>query len=251
MDRPMRTTARTRLSRSAARAHRGAIAAAAAAVLALLLAGCGTTTPPGIDLGDYEAAPRDLVRVASIIDSHRVRLGRNGYVSRSERDSLAAFVAYIAANRPESLRVALRGPATLAQFRAVAALLAADGVDPRTIVRADRRLGPHAPQGSVAGSVAGNVTVAVERAVAVQPACPGWVAHISAPADNRTDPNFGCSDVSNFAAMVSDPHDLIVGDSSIYADGERAATSVANYRADKVKSLLPENEQFTIIPSGG
>jgi pilus biogenesis lipoprotein CpaD len=242
----MRTTARTRLSRSAARAHRGAIAAAAA-VLALLLAGCGTTTPPGTDLGDYEAAPRDLVRVASITDSHRVRLGRNGYVSRSERDSLAAFVAYIAANRPESLRVALRGPATPAQFRAVAALLVADGVDPRTIVRADRRLGSHAPPGSVAG----NVTVAVERAVAVQPACPGWVAHISAPADNRTDPNFGCSDVSNFAAMVSDPHDLIVGDSSIYADGERAATSVANYRADKVKSLPPENEQFTIIPSGG
>jgi len=60
---------------------------------------------------------------------------------------------------------------------------------------------------------------------------------VSAPEDNSTNPNLGCSDVTNFAAMVGDPHHLRRGASSIYTDGEVAATSVADYRADKVKEL--------------
>jgi hypothetical protein len=49
--------------------------------------------------------------------------------------------------------------------------------------------------------------------------------------------------------MVSDPHHLSKGASSIYQDGERAATSVANYRTDKVKNLPAINETFSVIPS--
>jgi pilus biogenesis lipoprotein CpaD len=229
------TTTRSGLAKSYTSACRGAVAIG---VLAVFLVGCGTTTPSGVDLGDYQAAPRDLLRVQSIADSHVVRFGRARYLGKLEHARLDAFVVHVAANHPESLRVVLRGPATPAQFRAVADKLVADGVDPRNIARAGWRSGPPAPWGTVG--------VAVERAVAVLPNCPGWVDHISAPMDNLTNPNLGCSDLTNFAATVADPHHLSKGASSIYFDGQRAATSVADYRAGKEKDLPPINETFAV-----
>jgi pilus biogenesis lipoprotein CpaD len=212
-------------------------------MLGLALAGCGTTAPPGpqgpVNLGDFSAAPRDLVQVESYSDSHPVRLGRGGYIGKPERDRLTAYIADVAKNRPESLRVVLRGPATPAQLRQVGDLLVADGVDPRHI-RADRRSGPR-----------GTIVVAVERAIAVLPDCPGWINHVSAPEDNLTNPNLGCSDVTNFAAMVGDPHHLKQGASSIYTDGEVAATMVTDYRTDKVADRwkdLPRTEKTAINP---
>lgn len=210
------------------------------ALLTLLLSGCGNTAPWGIDLGDYEAAPRDLIGVTSISDEHVVRLGRAGFIATPERGRLDAFLADVGANRLESLRVALHGAATVRQLKAVSEALVADGIDPNNIVRADRRFGPPAPRGTV--------VVLVERAVAIEPNCPGVFPHISAPEDNLTEPKFGCANASNFAAMVGDPHHLVMGASNIYHDGERGATNVANYRADKVKELPPLNESFNVIP---
>jgi pilus biogenesis lipoprotein CpaD len=237
------TTGKTDLSAPFASAHSGAIGIG---MLAALLGGCGTTVPPGTEPVNYTVAPRDLLQVVSVADSHAVRIGGAGYLGKPERDRLDAFVVSVAQNRPESLRVALRGWASSAQFKAVADVLVADGVTPANIVRADARSGPPVPRGTVA--------VAVERAIAVLPDCPGWVDHPSAPEDNRIQPNFGCSDVSNFAAMVSDPHHLSQGASSIYEDGERAASSVADYHADKIydkwlRELPKSNEQFSVIPT--
>lgn len=215
-------------------------------LLGLALAGCGTTAPPGplgpVDLGDFQAEPRDLVRVEGVSDSHLLRLDRSGTVAKLERDRLAAFIKDVAGNRPESLRVALRGPAAPAQLRQVGDVLVANGVDPRHIVRADRGPGQR-----------GTIVVAVERAIAVPPDCPGWINHVSAPEDNLTNPNFGCSNVTNFAAMVGDPHHLRQGASSIYTDGEVAATMVTDYRTDKVaarwKELPKINEKSNIVIS--
>ena len=209
------------------------------ALLALTVVGCGATTPPGTDLGDYTAAARDLIGVSSFTDKHLVRLsGRDGSLANGERERLAAFISDVAENRPDSLRVALHGSANPAELRAVAGALVADGIAPDDIV-ADRRFGSNAERGTI--------VVAVERAIAIDPNCPGWADHVAAPADNRSSPNFGCSDVSNFAAMVADPHQLREPASRIYHSGERGASSVASYRADKVKELPPLNESFTVI----
>jgi pilus biogenesis lipoprotein CpaD len=229
------TTAGSGLSESYSSACRGVLAIG---VLAFFLVGCSTTTPPGVELGDYQAMPRDLLQVENIADTHVVRLGRAGSVGKPERDRLDTFVTDIARNHPESLHVVLRGSATLAHFRSVADRLVADGVDPVNITRAGWRSGPPVPRGAV--------SVAVERAVAVLPDCPGWVDHTSASMDNRTKPNFGCSDLTNFAATVADPHHLSEGASSIYYDGERAATGVALYRAGKEKNLPAINESFAV-----
>jgi pilus biogenesis lipoprotein CpaD len=238
-DRPM-TPTHLGINGRLAKARFSAIGIAA---LTLVLAGCSTTVPPGqpVAFNDFEAPPRDLIQVESSSYSYSVRLGgAAGTVSKAERDRLAAFVADVAGNRPESLRVALRGAATPAELKSVADLLIARGVDPRHIVRADLRSGPPAPTGTI--------VVAVERAIAVLPDCPGWVDHVSAPADNLPNPNLGCSDVNNLAQMVGDPHHLRHGASSIYTDAEAAAIGVASYRADKVKELPQTNEQFNITP---
>ena len=151
------TAAQSRFAAAQAKARLFAIGVG---TLALVLAGCGTTAPPSalgsVDLGDFQAAPRDLVRVEGFSDSHLVRLDRAaGYVGKLERDRLAAFIADVAANRPESLRVVLRGAATQAQLKGVADLLVADGVDPTHIARADLLPGPPAARGTI--------VVAVER----------------------------------------------------------------------------------------
>jgi pilus biogenesis lipoprotein CpaD len=209
--------------------------AAAALLMALGLAGCETTNPYGPPLADYQADPRDLIAVASHGDQHLVA----SRFTRLERDRLAAFIARAAANRPESLRVTLHGRTPPGGLQQIVDALVADGVDPRHIVRAASAAEPLPP--------AGAVLVAVERAIAVQPDCPGWLAHVSAPEDNRTNPNFGCSNVTNFAAMLGDPHHLHRGASSIYTDGEVGAKSVADYRADKIKEL-PKVRELLIAP---
>jgi pilus biogenesis lipoprotein CpaD len=210
-------------------------------MLTWVLAACGTTSPPGTDLGDYTAAPRDLIGVAASTDRHTVHIGGASYISKIERERLATFITEVAGNRPESLRITLHGPARSAQRKAVADALIADGVPPSQVAMGDPELAPHPKRGMI--------IVAAERAFAIVPNCPGWLDHVSAPGNNRTSPNFGCSDVSNFAAMVSDPRHLTKGASNVYHDGERGATAVASYRADKVKDLPKTTGQFSVIPT--
>jgi pilus biogenesis lipoprotein CpaD len=220
--------------------------AAACGGVALMLAGCieTTTAPWGANLGDYQGAARDLVGVTGFAADHAIRFGPGGGISRAERGSLDAFLTDIAYNRPESLRVVVYGPATPAQRSAVTAALVSDGVEPGSILWARDGGSPRpVPRGSL--------VLAVERAIAVAPNCPGFMGHPAAPMDNLTEPNLGCANVSNFAAMVADPHHLSRGASSIYYTGERGAKDVQAYREDKVKRLPRINEGFAVGAGGG
>jgi pilus biogenesis lipoprotein CpaD len=219
---------------------------AAACVLVLMFAGCvdTTTAPWGLDLGDYKAEVRDLIGVSSFATSHVIRFGRGDAISEVERNKLGGFLAEIACNRPESLRIGVYGRASPAQQRAIAAALLADGVGPENVFwMRDEHTGPPVPRGTI--------VLAVERAIAVAPACPGFMGHPSAPTDNLSEPNFGCANVYNFAAMVADPHHLYRGASSIYYLGERGAADVTAYRTDKVKRLPAINQGFTVGGGSG
>ena len=222
--------------------------AGACAVFALMLAGCAgyPTTPWGVDFGDYQAAPRDLIAVTSDSADYMIRLDHSGAVSKVERNKLAAFLAEGAFNRPESLRITVQGRVNPAQERAITNALVADGVSPEHILWPRHGYtGPAAPRGTVA--------LAIERSVAIAPSCPGYSGHPSSPEDNLTEPNLGCANTYNFAAMVSDPHHLSRGASSIYYSGQRGASDVAAYRADKVKPLPRlQSEGFAVgTVSGG
>src|SRR4051794_14969296 len=125
---------------------------AAACVVISMLAGCvdTTTAPWGLDLGDYQAEARDLVGVTSFAASHVIRLGHGGVISEAERNKLGAFLAEVAYNRPESLRIVVHGRANSAQERAIAAALLADGVDQEHVLWVrDGRPGPSVPRGTV------------------------------------------------------------------------------------------------------
>jgi pilus biogenesis lipoprotein CpaD len=215
--------------------------AAAGGVLVMALAGCvpATTAPYGADLGSYEGAARDLTGVTSFAADYVMRLGSGAAISPAERGRLEAFLAEIAYNRPESLRIVIYGRATAAQKSAITALLMADGVGPE-------HLGWGADAHPGRPVTRGTVVLAVERAIAVAPACPGFMGHPTAPGDNLAEPNLGCANVNNFAAMVADPHHLSRGASSIYYTGERGAKDVEAYRADKVKPLPRINQGFTV-----
>ena len=221
------------------------LGATAGGLLALMLTGCvdTTTAPWGVNLGDYQAPARDLVGVSLYTAEHVIRLGPGGTVSQTERNNLEAFLTTIAYNRPESVRIVVHGRATPAQRSALTAALTADGVGPEHILWArDGDLGRPVPHGTL--------VLAAERAIAIAPSCPGFMGHPSAPTDNLTDPNLGCSNVYNFAAMVADPHHLYQGASSIYYTGERGAADVKAYREDKVKKLPRINEGFSVGAGG-
>lgn len=216
----------------------------AGGILALLLAGCTTTTPWGFDLGDYQGAPRDLIAVASKSTDYTIRLDHGGGISRSERRALDTFLADVAYNRPESLRIVAQGRASPVQERAITSALLANGVGPEHIVwtRAGGT-GRPVPRGTV--------VLAIERAISIAPNCLGYTGHPAAPHDNLSEPDFGCANAYNFAAMVGDPHHLSNGASSIYSSGQRGASDVAAFREDKVKPLPPSQDITGLVSGGG
>jgi pilus assembly protein CpaD len=62
------------------------------------------------------------------------------------------------------------------------------------------------------GSVAsGNIRVVVSRAKATVPGCPDWSRGSEPNFNSHNASNYGCATNSNFAAMIADPRDLIVG----------------------------------------
>lgn len=54
----------------------------------------------------------------------------------------------------------------------------------------------------------GMVRVIVSRATASVPGCPDWKGNSGA---GTTSPNYGCATNSNLAAMIADPNDLVLG----------------------------------------
>jgi pilus biogenesis lipoprotein CpaD len=215
---------------------------AAAGLGALLLAGCGETAPDSFYAVDSRAPPRQILKVDTKSDIHTVYVDRRtGLPSAIEKQRLDAFIDDLAKDRPDALHVELRGPEPVERLQRIASLLVERGVEPHKIT-----IFPGSNTGAAPLAGAYPVAGAGGRATAVIPDCPGWVAHVAAPADNRVNPNFGCTDASNFAAMVADPKDLVRGESTPYSDGERAASAVSAYRADKVKDL-PKHDTFDVI----
>ena len=204
------------------------------AVFALMLAGLRATptTPWGVDFGDYQAAPRDLIAVTSDTADYMVRLDHSGAISKVERNKLAAFLAEGAFNRPESLRITVHGRVEPGAGAGNHECARHRRGQPGTHYYG-RGMGIPAP-----AVPRGTVVLAIERAVAIAPSCPGYIGPSPRPLRTiSTEPNLGCANAYNFAAMVSDPHHLSRGASSIYYSGQRGASDVAAYRADKVKPL--------------
>jgi len=63
----------------------------------------------------------------------------------------------------------------------------------------------------IAGTARGPARIVVIRATANVPGCPDWRRGSYPELSGSTTSNFGCAVNANFAAMVADPNDLVIG----------------------------------------
>jgi len=95
------------------------------------------------------------------------------------------------------------------------------------------------------------VTVVVRRHVVALPACPDWT---DKPGDNHTNQpmsNWSCATATNLGMMVADPGDLARGRNPGYADGERQAISIDNYRKGETAPLRDDVATQDTFDAGG
>lgn len=78
----------------------------------------------------------------------------------------------------------------------------------------------------------GSARVIVSRSSASVPGCPQWNGE-EVGARLRTTPNYGCATNSNFAAMVADPSDLVMGRSGDGVGDASAVTKAIKTYRDK------------------
>lgn len=78
----------------------------------------------------------------------------------------------------------------------------------------------------------------VDRYLATAPACPDWSGSPATPHDNTPSGNFGCATATDFALMLDNPRDLVMGRALAPADAGQASDAVERYRTGHVKPLL-------------
>lgn len=215
--------------------HPHAFVLGALAVLAMGLAGCTEPPPPEPKLLAEPAA----LQVDKKTETHKLAVDAAGKPSDLERRRLAAFIADVAGKDPAAVHVTIQSSQTAPHMQAIVKLIAAEGIDPRKI-----------DFGAAPGGSSRSVTIVADKYTAEAPDCPAWDTGPVATNNNSTRANLGCANLSNLAAMVADPHDLIAGKSSTKADATTAAAAVQRYHDDKVKDL-PQHNVYVVGAGSG
>ena len=86
---------------------------------------------------------------------------------------------------------------------------------------------------------AGTARVVVTRTKISVPDCPDWRRESNPELEASTMSNYGCATVSNIAAMVADPNDLIGGQVYTGADGHTTSNAIAVFRDRKPTGTEP------------
>ena len=86
---------------------------------------------------------------------------------------------------------------------------------------------------------AGTARVVVTRTKVSVPDCPDWRRKSNPEFEASAMSNYGCATVSNIAAMVADPNDLIGGQGYTGADGHPTSTAIAVFRDRKPTGTEP------------
>lgn len=210
--------------------------------VAAMLTGCVQPAPPATQKATAAPPAPPALEARLHTEGHKIALSPDGKANALERNRLDAFIADLATKRRDALHATVGGTGNNLQLREAARMLAEDGIDPANIVLA---LGGN-------GTIAtGPVTIEVEFYSVDAPSCAPWSTVVSATKDgSATQPDLGCSDLTNFAAMVSDPRDLMHDSTASYADGITSAAAVQRYNEDKVKPL-PQSSGFGVAAGSG
>ena len=108
------------------------------------------------------------------------------------------------------------------------------------------------------GAGAGEMTVVIDRYIAVAPPCPNWSKAPGNDFNNTLHSDFGCSTATNLAAMIDDPRDLVQGREMGGVVGDPALAAIHHYRGGKGDSHSDAGagaaqsgiaQSFTIAPA--
>ncbi len=189
----------------------------------LLLAGCGyphTTEVPAA-FGPESHAPE----VSRTLYEHEVSFPRDSAdLPDDEREALTRFLGTLGGDRDAEIAVnaSPHVPDALAKARR------------DSVLRFLRQHGfrPHAGEALLQREpVIADVSLRAARYHVVLPECGNHTRSRLADFHNLPTSNFGCATQRNLGAMVAQPRDLLRGRDMGYADAERQARTVRDYRA--------------------
>ncbi len=213
------------------------------AAAVLCLAGCVQRAPePPAQAA--QGIPPKLVVTAN--DSHRVIYvdPHTGKISPYSRAGFDSFLAQVSPGNPEAIHLRLRGPVSAKALVKISDIAVADGVerpkiviDPEPMTR--MRRGYDAP-----------VQVEIVVYTVRQPDCPRPSHTTTGDFENQPSSDYGCSFMSNMAAMVADPRDMVRGEPLGQMDSTVTSEAIQRLRDDKVKQFLLDNS-FTTGGGGG
>jgi pilus assembly protein CpaD len=208
----------------------GALAAAAA----LALAGCKNS---GAELDDVYApiAASDRFPIELRKGAVAMEIPGNRRMSPANQDKLLRLAQMAHSNRASTLIISR--PAGSTSGYAVAeqaqAILIRGGIPADAIV-----------MDSAGG---GTVVVSYTRTYAVTTACGDWAEDLATTGENRAYENFGCASQQNLAAMVANPEDLAIPETSTPSDPTRRSQVFIDYRTPKSPATpIDEKQQVTV-----
>jgi len=206
------------------------------ALLLAPLAACnnGATDP---DLSPSLVAADNQNYAAQLSQSHRyVYVARgSGNLSEPDRAGLAKFIAEQADGRRAAVHVVLTGPVAAPELAQLTRALVLDGVDPDKIdYNTNKSVEGQGPTNRAGAAV---IEVATARWKPVLPTCPDQSRLSILDSTNPDSSNFGCSSATNLSVMVSDPRDLVAGETGGHTDAALTTAAIERLEQDKVKGL--------------
>jgi pilus assembly protein CpaD len=192
-----------------------------APLLTAAIGGCAAPKP--METGPTSEAPNPI-RVSHVTSAFTVRYAPGAATPDArETAALNAFLAQAEASVGDAVVIARPNP-THAATNAIEDKRAA------RMVTALARQGLK-PRVTAAATVAeGEMTLTLDRYVAVPPDCPNWSKTPGNDFANTLHSDFGCSTATNLAAMVDRPRDLIEGRELAGAVGDPALAAMHHYR---------------------
>ena len=82
------------------------------------------------------------------------------------------------------------------------------------------------------------VVPTAQGSVAIPPACPSWAFDVKDPYDQQPDPQFGCANARNLAAMVENPNDLVSGRPLADSRGVTEVGAIRRYDNNQSRGLI-------------
>jgi pilus assembly protein CpaD len=191
----------------------------------------GCATPPAEPLGAATTEAPNPIQVTLVREGHALHFAPAAAIpDRLETASLNQFLAASGAAPGDTILIERTPPSTLKgntlEVRREA-----------TLVAALTRQGLRPSVSYTPTLLPGDMSLTLERYVASAPNCPNWSKTPGNDFGNTLHSDFGCSTATNLAAMIADPHDLVVGRTMGPLVGDPGSSPVHAYRAGKVAPL--------------